>query len=84
MSDKRSIAMKKAWAKRKANGTDKTKKKGKWSKIARAKHSARMKERWAAKNGIAKNVVSTNKMSVNERLNIIEHHCKAIKQQLGN
>jgi len=61
---------------------DSRKKKGKWSRLAKAKHSVRMKERWAAKQE-SKDVVSTNKLTINERLNSIEHHCKAIKQQLG-
>ena len=81
--EKISEGMKKRWAERKAQGQTRRKKKGKWSKLARAKHSVRMKERWANKNKVAQNVVSTNKLTITERLNIIEHHCKAIKQQLG-
>jgi hypothetical protein len=57
---------------------------GKWSKIARAKHSARMKERFAVKNtSNPANLLTTNKLSVKERINIIEHHLGSIKQQLG-
>jgi len=55
----------------------------KWSAKAKKNQSNRMKEYWALKNKIAKKVVSTNKLSIKERLNIIEHHSKAIKQQLG-
>jgi hypothetical protein len=55
----------------------------KWTPKAKKAQSNRMREYWAKKNGVAKRVVSTNKLSINERLNIIEHHSKAIKQQLG-
>ena len=84
----RAEAMKASWARRKAEGTvvkykKKKRKKGKWSKMARAKHSVRMKERFAAKNKAAVSVVTTNKLTVMERLDIIDHHNQAIRQQLG-
>jgi len=85
-TERRSEGMKKYWAKKKASGSTKRgpyKKKGKWSKLARAKHSVRMKERYAAKNSQIGNVVTTNKLSLVERLNIMEHHINAIRQQLG-
>ena len=62
----------------------KRKQKGKWSKRAKERHSIRMKERFAAKKKVAQSVVTTNKLSLNERLNIITHHIEAIKQQLGS
>jgi len=82
----RSEAMKASWARRKAEGwkpEGKKRKKGKWSKIARIKHSVRMKERFAAKQADPKSVVAINKMSVSERLNIIEHQVNAIRKQIG-
>jgi hypothetical protein len=57
--------------------------KPKWTAKSKKQQSIRMKEYWASKNKVAKKVVSTNKLSIKERLNIIEHHSKAIKQQLG-
>jgi phage tail tube protein FII len=80
--------MKESWKRRKAAGIQivtrgKSRKKGKWSKLARAKHSVRMKERFAAKQTNAKSVVAINKLSIKERLNIIEHHVNSIRQQLG-
>jgi hypothetical protein len=65
----------------------KRKRKGAWSKRARELHSVRMKERYAQrkKAGLVgtNNVASTNKLTVTERLDIIEHHTKSIRQQLG-
>ena len=61
----------------------KRKKKGSWSAKARAMHSVRMKERFASKKRVAKDVVTTNKLTVKERLDIIDHHTLAIRQQLG-
>ena len=88
-SQAKSEAMKKYWAEKKENGSTKRGpykkrlKKGKWSKMARAKHSVRMKERWSAKNKVAKDVLTTNKLSLIERLAIIDHQTNAIRQQLG-
>ena len=54
-----------------------------WTEKAKKKQSKRMKRKWALKNKVAKRVVSTNKLSIKERLIIIEHHSKAIRQQIG-
>lgn len=63
--------------------TRKSHKKGKWSKAARERQSVRMKERFSKNGSPFKSLVSTNKLSIGERLTIIEHHSSAIRQQLG-
>ena len=85
---KRSAAMKAYWAKRRAEGKTKRgpyKKKGNkgWTEEKRKEQSDVMKEAFAARKGVYAAKLSVNKLSINERLNIIEHHCNAIKQQLG-
>ena len=58
-------------------------KKGKWSKIAKANHSVRMKERWKAKRAQPGFEAGIDKVSIKERLIIIENQAKAILQQMG-
>ena len=68
---KRSEAMKAMWAKKIADGTSKRgpyKKKEKREEIL---------ER------LPKKIVTINKMSISERLDVIEHNAQAIRQQLG-
>jgi hypothetical protein len=57
---------------------------GKWSKRAREMQSVRMKERFAARKASeVSQPLTTNKLSVKERLDSIIHHVECIKQQLG-
>jgi len=85
---KASEAMKAYWAKKRAEGNVKRgpyKPKGAkgWSEEKRKAQSETMKEAFAARAGVHAAKVSVNKLSIKERLNIIEHHANAIKTQMG-
>jgi hypothetical protein len=63
-------------------GVYERKKKGKWSKIAREKHSVRMKERWKAKNG-HKAPTNGQVLTIGQRLDLIEDQCARIREQIS-
>ena len=62
----------------------KAKKKGKWSKLARAKHSVRMKERWKNKNQTRVAVPANGQaVTIGQRLDIIDDQTARIREQIG-